>query len=180
MLAMRSLRAAMADDQAFLNYPFERILFKIGMRNTNPETDWRGDFVLSSQVWTTARDLARLGLLYVNDGVWNGERLLPEGWAAYVRTPAPQQPATHRADGSRILGYGAQFWITKDRFAEVPDDMYVMLGNRGQIVAIVPSQELVLVRRGFDGPPGELVDGVANQRFDAVAFAAAVLAALDG
>ena len=62
------------------------------MLDTRPETDWDGDFILSSQVWTTARDLGRLGLLYLNDGVWNGEQILPEGWSGYVAALAPVQP----------------------------------------------------------------------------------------
>ncbi|MCK5749659.1 MAG: serine hydrolase, partial [Oricola sp.] len=92
MLAMRVLHERMNDDRKFLEYPFVKVLGPLGMDHTFLETDWNGDFIMSSQVWTTARDLARLGLLYLNDGVWEGKRILPEGWAAYVATPAPAQP----------------------------------------------------------------------------------------
>ena len=107
LLAMRALRAAVGDDQAYLGFPFRELFWKIGMTRTTPETDRGGNFILSSQVWTTARDLARLGLLYLDDGVWKGERILPEGWSRYVATPAPAQPVGNRTGA----GYGAQFWL---------------------------------------------------------------------
>lgn len=162
MLAMRSLRAAIGDDQAYLAYPFEALLWKIGMTHTTPETDWNGDFVMSSQVWTTARDLARLGLLYLNDGLWDGERILAEGWTEYVATPAPAQP-------DRDYGYGAQWWLAGG-VSGLPADAYMARGNRGQYVTVIPSENLVIVRRGYDGRPGEY--------FDPAAFSADVVEAL--
>ena len=70
---------------------------------TVAETDWRGNYILSSQVWTTARDLARFGQLYVQDGVWEGQRILPETWRTFVSTPSGPQPPTG------AFGYGATF-----------------------------------------------------------------------
>ena len=172
LLAVRALRAAMTDDDAYWRFPFEALFHRIGMHDTVPETDWQGNFILSSQVWTTARDLARLGLLYLHDGVWQGRRILPEGWARYVATPAPSQPPRERGNGSPYPGYGAQFWLYNDRFSEVPDDSFAMLGNRGQIVLIIPSRDMVIVRRGYDPAGGE---GFKIER-----FARDVLAALDG
>jgi CubicO group peptidase (beta-lactamase class C family) len=131
------------------------------MTRTVPETDWEGNFILSSQVWTTARDLARLGLLYLDDGVWNGERILPAGWGAYVSSRGPAQPPAG-------FGYGATFW-TFPAGSGVPADAYIAQGNRGQYLAIIPSRRIVVVRRGYDGP------GTA---FDPEAFVRDVLAAL--
>lgn len=167
MLALLALRVAMKDDAAYLRYPFEEVLYKIGMLNTRLETDWQGNFILSSQVWTTARDLGRLGMLYLQDGVWNGERILPQGWAEYVASPAPSQPpgAEHRPSA----GYGAQFWLYQG-FPGVPEGTYAALGNRGQFVIIVPERNTVIVRRGYD---------YQGERFDGPAFTAAVLAALE-
>lgn len=168
MLAMRALRERM-EPSDYLAYPFTALLHKIGMDNTRPETDWNGDFVLSSQVWTTARDLARLGQLYLQDGMWEGERLLPEGWSDYVAAPAPAQPwgdAEEPEDGHR--GYGAQFWRYLD-YPGVPNDTYAALGNRGQFLIIVPSEEVVIVRRGYD---------YRGNYFDGPGFTAAVLEAL--
>lgn len=169
LLAMRGLRGAMGDDDRYLGYPFERVFWKIGMTRTVPETDWGGDFVFSSQVWTTARDLARLGLLYLDDGVWEGERLLPEGWSRYVATPAPAQPANAATGGA---GYGAQFWLFGPAQG-LPEGSYAAQGNRGQYLMIVPSERVLVVRRGFDavGPGGE--------GFDIARFSAEVLSALD-
>ncbi|HEX8621180.1 MAG TPA: serine hydrolase [Allosphingosinicella sp.] len=161
LLAIRGLRARLGDGERALAFPFESLLWKIGMTRTWPETDWQGNFILSSQVWTTARDLARLGLLYQNDGVWNGERILPPGWGAYVSRRGPAQPAAG-------YGYGATFWTFPPDLG-LPGDAYIAQGNRGQYLAIVPSLRIVIVRRGFDGP------GTA---FDPGPFVRDVLAAL--
>lgn len=161
LLAIRGLRSKLGDGERALAFPFESLLWKIGMTRTVPETDWQGNFVLSSQVWTTARDLGRLGLLYLNDGVWNGERILPPGWGAYVSRRGPAQPASG-------YGYGATFW-TFPASAGLPADAYIAQGNRGQYLAIVPSRRIVVVRRGYDGP------GTA---FDPAPFVRDVLAAL--
>ncbi|WP_293465210.1 serine hydrolase [Phenylobacterium sp.] len=162
LLAARSVRTALGDGPDALAFPFTELLWKIGMRHTTPETDWQGNYILSSQVWTTARDLARLGLLYQNDGVWNGERLLPEGWSRFVATPGPAQP-------EKGPGYGAFFWLY-GAAQGLPEGTYGMNGNRGQYVFIVPSKKVVIVRRGFDS---------AAARFDEVKFARDVLAALE-
>ena len=169
LLAIRHLRAAIDDDAAYMAFPFKSLLHKIGMTHTYLESDWEGNFILSSQVWTTARDLARLGLLHLNDGMWNGERILSEGWAAYVATPAPSQPP-QAANGRPTRGYGAQWWLY-DEFPGLPSDTYAALGNRGQILMIIPSRNLLMVRRGYDlaGGPG----------FQMHEFAADVLKAMD-
>lgn len=171
MLALRALREKMRNDRKFLEFPFKTLLHKIGMYHTVPETDWDGDFVLSSQVWTTARDLARLGQLYLNDGVWEGERILPKGWASYVATPAPAQPANRLGEKASTpgRGYGAQFWLYEN-YEGVPDGTYAALGNRGQFLIVVPSRNVVIVRRGYD---------YRGQYFDGPAFTASVLKFLE-
>ena len=92
VLAIRGLQHVLGDGDKALRFPFEAVLWKIGMTRTVPETDPRGHFIMSSQVWTTARDLARLGLLYLNDGMWDGQRLLPADWRSYVARQGPAQP----------------------------------------------------------------------------------------
>ncbi len=167
LLAARALRASLGDGQRALAFPFTELLWKIGMDHTTLETDWRGNFILSSQVWTTSRDLARLGQLYLDDGVWDGERLLPEGWSRFVSTPAKVQPEGAAAAGKP--GYGALFWLF-GHAQGLPEGSYAMLGNRGQFVFIIPSRHVVIVRRGFDLMTGK--------QFDGAAFARDVLAAL--
>ncbi|MEO1151561.1 MAG: serine hydrolase [Pseudomonadota bacterium] len=168
MLAMRYLREAMGDDPVYHTFALTAVLSPLGMRHTFPETDWNGDFILSSQVYTTARDLGRLGLLYLNDGVWNGDRLLPEGWVDFVTRPAPAQPPL-RADGSKRFGYGAQWWLLGG-FEGLPADSYAALGNRGQSLTIIPSKDLIVVRRGFDDNGGA--------RFDVARFASDIAKAI--
>src|SRR4030042_1466035 len=116
----------------------------MGMTRTSTETDWNGDFLMSGQAWSTARDFARLALLYLNDGIWNGERILPEGWANYVATPAPDQPKS--PDGR---GYGAQFWLFGPKQG-LPEGTYTPGGARGQFAMIIPSEKLIVVRRALD------------------------------
>ncbi|MBX9859450.1 MAG: beta-lactamase family protein [Sphingomonas sp.] len=158
LLAMRSLRAALGE-QRYRNFPARALFNRIGMKHTVAETDWRGNYISSSQVWTTARDLARFGLLYLDDGVWNGERILPEGWRKYVTTPSGPQPASG-------FGYGATFWLM-NKVPGVPADTFSANGNRGQYVVIVPGRGIVIVRRGEDP---------ASNGFDIAKFAADVLA----
>lgn len=136
---------------------------KIGMDHTVAEIDWRRQYVLSSQAWTTARDLAKFGQLYLDDGVLpSGERILPDGWVKYVSSPSGPQP-----EGSPF-GYGAGYWLLNNSEG-VPPDTFAAMGNRGQYVVIVPSRDVVIVRRGED-PSGT--------RFDIAAFTRDVLAAL--
>lgn len=134
----------------------------LGMTRTWAETDWQGNYILSSQVWTTARDMARMGLLYLNDGQWDGERILPEGWRDYVTAASGPQPA------QSPFGYGASFWLLNTS-AGVPADAFGAFGNRGQYLVIIPSLDLLIVRRGYDQ---------AGDGFDIAKFTADVVKAL--
>ena len=106
------------------------------MRNTLLSTDRLGDFILSSQVYTNARDLARLGLLYLQGGEWNGQRLLSMEWIDFVRKPAP-------ATAQRGNQYGGHWWLVPDNRTDVPRDAYSTAGNRGQYAVVAPSHNLV-------------------------------------
>lgn len=143
LLAVYAMKRALGDDRSYLEFPRTALFDRIGMRNTLPGVDRFGDFIMSSQVYTNARDLARFGLLYLNGGLWDGERLLSKEWIEFVRTPAP---AT-RADGGF---YGGQWWLVPDDRNDVPKDAYATAGNRGQYVIVAPSHNLVIVRRGLD------------------------------
>jgi CubicO group peptidase (beta-lactamase class C family) len=133
----------------------------LGMSHTVAEADWHGNYVLSSQVWSTARDLARLGLFWMQDGVWAGKRMLPAGWVRTMTTPSGPQPATGP-------GYGATLWLFGPKQG-LPEGSFAAQGNRGQYVMVIPSRKLVVVRRGED--PGAA-------RFDIARFAADISAAL--
>lgn len=157
-----TLLAILSIAPTFRAHPPEELFRRLGMVDTVAETDWRGNYMLSSQVWSTARDLARFGQLYVDDGVADGVRILPEGWREYVSRPSGPQPRGEQ-------GYGATFWLF-DKSEGIPTDAISANGNRGQYVIIVPSRRIVIVRRGEDS---------AGARFDHIAFTRDVLAALD-
>ena len=143
LLGVYAMKLAIGNDQAYLEFPRRALLDRIGMRNTLVSVDRFGDFILSSQVYTNARDLARFGMLYLQNGVWNGERLLSDEWIDFVRTPAP---ATAESGNQ----YGGQWWLVPDNRTDVPKTAYSTSGNRGQYVVVVPSHDLVIVRRGLD------------------------------
>lgn len=169
LLLSYGLRERIRDDRVYQAYPYEKLFRRIGMRHTTAETDWGGTFILSSQVWTTARDLARFGILLLNDGRWAAQEVLPAGWVKFMGTPAPAQPPLERADGEQNPGYGAQIWLYDKRHG-LPDGTLAAMGNRGQYVVVVPARGIVVVRRGYDG------DGV---RFAIDKFAVDVLKALE-
>jgi CubicO group peptidase (beta-lactamase class C family) len=159
LLAIRGLRAALGEER-HRDFPARELFRKIGMTHTVAETDWKGNYILSSQVWSTARDLARFGQFMLQDGVWQGERLLPTGWMAESLKPLGPQPATGP-------GYGRTLWLFGPEQG-LPAGSYAAQGNRGQYVMVVPSERLVVVRRGED--PG-------SARFDIAKFTADVIAA---
>lgn len=134
------MRTLIGNDQAYHEFLYREIFNKIGISSMILETDAAGNFVGSSYGYASARDWARFGLLYYNDGVWKGDTILPKGWVAYTRTPASASKG----------GYGAQFWLNKSRaLPDAPDDLFACEGHRGQNVFIIPSRNLVIVRLGF-------------------------------
>jgi CubicO group peptidase (beta-lactamase class C family) len=148
LLALHALKHRLGDDLRYLRFPYDELLHPIGMYHTRMEVDHLGSFVGSSQTYTTARDLTRFGILLANDGVWNGKRLLPEGWLKFSTTPAPTKPPV-----SGQWGYGAQFWLL-DQMPGVPPGTFTTAGNKGQFATVVPGHGLVIVRTGVD-PDGK-------------------------
>jgi hypothetical protein len=145
------LRTTFAAERDYLGYPRERLFGPLGMRSAVLEPDASGTLVGSSLLYASARDFARLGLLYLRDGVWQGERILPEGWVDYTLTPAKHAP-----DAS----YGAQMWLKlpeSEAYGEppMPEDAYYFLGHEEQIIAIIPSRDLVIVRLGLTETGGD-------------------------
>jgi CubicO group peptidase (beta-lactamase class C family) len=126
----------------YLSFPQRELFDKIGIRGMVLETDPYGNYLLQGYELAPARDWARLGNLYLQDGVWNGERILPAGYADFVSTVAP----AWEADGRPI--YGGFFWINGTGSFPVPREAYYMSGAGGQTTLIVPSHDLVVVRQG--------------------------------
>jgi CubicO group peptidase (beta-lactamase class C family) len=134
---VRRVLEARGDD--YLGWPQRALFDRIGVRRHVLEPDVHGNFILTGYNYGTARGWARLGLLYLQDGIWQRERLLPEGFAEFVSTPAPawREPL-----------YGGLFWLNRTGRAPLPEDAYWMGGDGEQRVTIVPSLELVVVRLG--------------------------------
>lgn len=144
----RILRDALASEDDYWTFPRRALFDRIGMSTAVLEPDASGTFVGSSFMYAGARDWARLGLLYLQDGVWDGERILPEGWVDYSRGWR-QEP-----EGAR---YGAHFWLElpadsrgmEDSARSVPGDAFHAVGYEGQYLTIIPSMKLAVVRLGL-------------------------------
>jgi CubicO group peptidase (beta-lactamase class C family) len=137
------VRKAMTNDLEYYDYLYKQLFHRIGMQNTVVETDASGLFVASSFCYGTVRDWARFGLLFVNEGIFEGDTVLPPSWVEFMRTEAPH------SDGY----YGATFWLKEPNperaLIDVPDDVYLADGFQGQRVYIIPSKKLVVVRMGY-------------------------------
>lgn len=140
-------------DREYYRFPYEQLFYKTGMLHTLLEPDASGTFVGSSFCYGTARDWARFGLLYLNDGVCNGERLLPEGWVSWTSRPSGV-PNNENGNGE----YGALWWVNAGRdghedwrrFHHVPSDCFSCQGYDGQFVLVIPSKQLVVVRLSLE------------------------------
>ncbi|MEM6803600.1 MAG: serine hydrolase [Bacteroidota bacterium] len=124
----------------YLSYPQRALFDKLGVRHMVMETDPYGNYLLQGYEFGTARDWNRLGMLYLQDGMWEGERILPEGFVNFASTLAP----AWEADGRPI--YGGFFWINGTENFPIPKDAYFMAGAGGQFTIIIPSHDLVVVK----------------------------------
>jgi CubicO group peptidase (beta-lactamase class C family) len=136
---------------------FWTLLFdKIGMPGTVLEEDELGTPTGGSHLFSTPRDYAKFGYLFLNDGCWKGERLLPEGWVAASTTPSPVFVASSPAESTTPAGY--MWWLNRPvpsrgrpkPWPNAPDDTYLADGHWGQYVVVVPSEDAVIVRTGDD------------------------------
>ncbi len=167
MLLAAYLRRLLGEDE-YARFPQTALFTPIGMTTALMETDASGTWVGASFMYASARDWARLGLLYLQDGIWAGKRLLPHGWVQYTLEPAPSNTAGN---------YGAGFWL--DILAEyksghdlkLPTGTFHAIGHEGQFITVVPSHEVVIVRLGKTRHPGAWEHDV---------FVNEVLAALSG
>ena len=125
--------------QEYLTWPQKMLFDRIGIRRQVLETDPYGNFLMTGYDYGTARNWARIGLLYAQDGMWQGQRILPEGWTTFVSTPAPawKRPV-----------YGGLFWVNGDEGWNLPKDTYFAAGAGGQNTWIVPGRDVVIVRMG--------------------------------
>ncbi|HRP67910.1 MAG TPA: serine hydrolase [Turneriella sp.] len=142
----------------FENLIFHRLFKTIGMRFTTFERDGAGTPVGSSYIYTTGQDLARLGYLYLHDGVWQGRRLIPEKWVRYTTTMAPAYYTTQLNEGDVDDNPGAQWYINqgipernqRPPWPDAPADTFAALGHWGQSLFVIPSLDIVAVRLADD------------------------------
>lgn len=162
-ILMALLAGAYASEQtkgaaAIESLVFTRLFKQLGMRYTTFERDRAGTFIGSSYLYTTARDLARFGYLYLHDGLWQGRRILPEGWVRYTTTMAPAYYTTQLAEEDHEDNPGAQWYINqgvpergqKPPWPDAPPDTFAALGHWGQSIFVIPSLDMVAVRFGDD------------------------------
>ena len=131
----------------YYSFIYEELFDKIGMYSALIEPDSSGTFVGSSYTFATPRDWARFGLLYLQNGVWQGEQIFSQDWVAYTTTPTPGAPQGE---------YGAHIWLNAGsatdpndrRWPGAPRDAFAALGFQEQKVIVIPSRKLVLVRFG--------------------------------
>ena len=130
-------RAVAAEGDDMARFMRRELFDRIGMFSAKPRFDAAGTFIGSSYVFATARDFARFGFLYVRDGCWERERILPEGWVDHARAPTPASRGW----------YGAHWWLALDG-----SGIFHASGYRGQYIAVDPSRDLVVVRLGGSTP----------------------------
>ena len=148
-ILIRYLRGKFPSDQAFLSYLRERLFAPLAIANPHFEPDMSGTPVGSSYLYATARDYARFGQMFLNDGCIGEKRILPEGWVDYTVSPASDSKD----------GYGAFFWLNRGHTCpDVPEDMFSCQGHDGQEIYIIPSKELVVVILGYSPKPDRVID----------------------
>ncbi len=149
-----------------LEFPQRHLFDPLGIRDAILEPDAYGNLLLQGYEMVSARDWARLGNLYLNDGVWEGERILPEGFVEYAAALAP----AWEADGRFTYG-GAFFWVNGNGSLPIPTSAYRMAGAGGQSTHIIPTHDLVVVRLGHysgAGPGGRDLRRALELLVDAV------------
>ena len=146
--------------QDYLSFPEQRLFDKLGMESAYMETDEAGNYIMSSYLFAKARDWAKLGLLYLHKGNWQGEQLIDESYINWSLQPSIEPT------------YGAQIWLNtnKELFPSLPADTYKFSGYEGQYVVVVPSRDLVVVRTGLSkGPPFD-IDQVMAKILESIRF----------
>lgn len=162
MIAMGVLKKAINNKEIYNNFPWVELFDKLGMKNVAFEQDLSGTFLGGAGGWGNAREYAKLGLLMLNDGVWDGERILPEGWVDWSTkriAPALFIPTKEKGQSRlNIESYGSYWWLNKKLpmnkqrpYPSAPNDLYQAMGFRGQTMGIIPSKNLIVVRMASDG-----------------------------
>lgn len=157
-LLCHMLKKALGDDELYHNFPWDELFTKLGITSATWERDGAGNFVCSSYLYMTLRDAARFGMLYVRGGVWQGEALLPPGWVKASGEIAPAFLKTELSGFSNRESYGLGWWLNWDLptkglprpFPSAPENTMLAEGHHGQLIAVFPDLDAVVVRTGED------------------------------
>ena len=144
MLLGKVIRQTIENDEEYFQFIQMRLFNQIGARDSYYQADSASIFSGGAFLWATPRDWARIGRMYLNDGIYEGKRILPEGWVKYSTTPTEAS--------IKARAYGAQVWLNHpaahDWLPELPEDTYAAQGHYGQYMVVIPSLDLVVVRMG--------------------------------
>lgn len=144
VLLGRIIRDSFSSEDDYQHFPQRALFNKLGMQKAHYQMDGGGTYVGGAFLYATARDWARFGLMYLNDGIVNGERILPKGWVDFSTTPTEAS--------QKARAYAAQFWLNRPSaqpmMPNIPEDAYAARGHYGQSTFIIPSRQLVVVRMG--------------------------------
>ena len=152
------LRKALKRDDRYWSFPWKELFDPLGIQSAVIERDESGTFLLSSYAHMTPRDLAKIGLLYLNDGVWNKKKILPAGWIYDSTQLSPAFRGRVKGSHSDKPARGMHLWTNKEDlrlnlrrpFPDVPSDMFAALGHWGQSMVMIPSERLIVVRMADD------------------------------
>lgn len=146
------IKESFESEEDYLLFPYEKLFHKLDIKSAQLETDERGDYVMSSFMYATARDWAKLGQLMLNNGVWLQDTIITNDWVEYSFSE------TAHSEGR----YGAHMWRNGNpkEYSSCPDDTYKFSGYEGQYVIMIPSLDLVVVRLGLSKGPPFNMDGV--------------------
>ena len=165
-ITMGTLKSVYSESE-YSEMPWKNLFNPIGMTNVYFERDQEGVFNGGSGVFATPRDMARLGYLYLNHGVWNGEEILSADWIEKTLSVSPGylSSGTVIRDITDDGVYGGSIWLNKivksgfgKPYPTLPENMYAAMGQYGQYIIVLPTQNMVIARTGYDEDDGPAVD----------------------
>lgn len=169
-LTMGVLKKVYGDE--YDTMPWRNLFYPLGIRSASFERDLSGTFIGGANSYATSRDLAKIGYMFLHNGQWNGDMILPPEWMKIMLTPSPGylSPGTVIYDVQKTGVYGGSLWLNKEvkrgqgkPYPYSPDDMYAAIGYMGQLLIVLPSQNMVIVRTGYDHTFNDRLDAFVTR-----------------
>lgn len=157
-LMMEVLKKIINDDKKYEDYPWEKLFLPLGIQHATFERDSRGVFIGSSYIYMPAPDFLKIGELIMNNGKWNGQQIIPDFYVQLLHTLAPGVSKTALDGTSSARAYSAQATTNlpieirkmNSEHPDLPTDAILLLGHQGQMMAVSPKENLVILRLAFD------------------------------